>query len=112
MNTTIRLNVQHVNMRSLHTIDSWVERQIVALGATRRIDEANIRLARVQESSPAYEVRAHLVTPGPDVFAEARDHTLQAAFTKVIGQLKSKIARRAVQRLQRQRGNLGTPRPT
>lgn len=108
----MRLNVQHVNVRSLHTIDSWVERQIFALGATRQIDEANIRLARLSEASPAYEVRAHLVTPGPDVFAEARDHTLRAAFTKVMEQLQSQVTRRAARRIQRQRENLGTARAT
>ena len=81
----MRLNVQHLNIRSLHALDAWVEKHIFALGSARQIDEANIRLVRLQNTSPAYQVSVHLVTPGPDVFAETRDHTLRAAFTLAPG---------------------------
>jgi ribosome-associated translation inhibitor RaiA len=106
----MRLNLQHLNVRSLHTLDFWVERQILALGSTRQIDEANIRLARLENSSPAYQVSVHLVTPGPDVCAEARDHTLRAAFAKAMGQLRDKIATRANKRLHRLKSNLAARR--
>ena len=102
----MRLNVQHLNIRSLDAIDSWVEQQIFALGQARQIDEANIRLTRLENASPAYQVNVHLVTPGPDVFAESRDHTLRAAFTKAIGQLRGQITNRATKRLQRLKSNL------
>lgn len=102
----MRLNVQHLNIRSLDAVDSWVERQIFALGATRQIDEANVRLVRLRDSSPAYQVHVHLVTPGPDVFAESRDHTLRAAFTKAMTQLREQITSRATKRLQRLKSNL------
>ena len=102
----MRLNVQHLNIRSLERLDSWVERQILALAALRQIDEANIRLVRHENSSPAYQVRAHLVTPGPDVFAESRDHTLRAAFAKAMAQLREQITSRATKRLQRLKSNL------
>jgi ribosome-associated translation inhibitor RaiA len=106
MTTTMRLNVQHLNVRSLHTLDSWVEQQILALGATRQLDEANVRLARLENVSPAYQVNVHLVTPGPDVFAEARDHTLRAAFNKALAELREKITSRATKRVQRAKSNL------
>jgi ribosome-associated translation inhibitor RaiA len=106
MTTTMRLNVQHLNIRSLDTLDSWVERQILALGATRQIDEANVRLVRLQNTSPAYQVHVHLVTPGPDVFAESRDHTLRAAFAKAMTQLHEQITNRATKRVQRIKSNL------
>ena len=102
----MRLNVQHLNIRSLDTLDSWVERQILALGAIRQIDEANVRLVRLQSTSPAYHVHVHLVTPGPDVFAESRDHTLRAAFAKAMTQLREQITSRATKRLQRIKSNL------
>jgi hypothetical protein len=105
----MRVNVQHLNIRSLHRLDAWVERQILALGAARQIDEANIRIERRPETSPAYEVRVHLVTPGPDVFAESRDHTLRAAFAKVMAQLRDKIGSRTVKRLQRLKSKLSAP---
>lgn len=102
----MRLNVQHQNIRALAPLDSWVEKQIFALGQARRIDEANIRLARLENASPAYQVNVHLVTPGPDVFAESRDHTLRAAFTKAMAQLREQITSRTSKRLQRFKSNL------
>jgi ribosomal subunit interface protein len=105
----MRLNVQHRNIRSLDALDAWVEKQIFALGRSRQIDEANIRLIRLENASPAYQVNVHLVTPGPDVFAESRDHTLRAAFTKVMAQLREQIARRAHKRLQRKKSNRSEP---
>lgn len=101
----MKLNVQHLNLRSLDRLDSWVEKQIFALGRARQIDEANIRLVRLEDASPAYQVNVHLVTPGPDVYAETRDHTLRAAFAKAMAQLRDGIATRATKRLQRLKGN-------
>ncbi len=102
----MRMNVQHLNIRSLDMIDAWVEKQLRALGATRQIDEANVRLVRLDDASPAYQVHVHLVTPGPDVFAESRDHTLRAAFAKAMSQLHEQITSRATKRLQRLKNNL------
>lgn len=102
----MRLNVQHLNIRSLDALDSWVEKQIFALGQVRQIDEAHIRLARLENASPAYQVNVHLVTPGPDVFAESRDHTLRAAFTKAMARLREQITNRTSKRLQRIKSNI------
>ena len=102
----MKLNVQHLNIRSFAALDSWVEQQIFALGQARQIDEANIRLVRLENTSPAYQVNVHLVTPGPDVFAESRDHTLRAAFAKAMTQLREQITSRAGKRLQRIKSNL------
>ncbi len=102
----MKLNVQHFNIRSLEALDSFVERQILALGSARQIDEANVRLSRLRDVSPPYEVKVHLVTPGPDVFAESRDHTLRAAFAKAMTQLGNQISGRAAKRLQRLKSNL------
>ena len=102
----MRLNVQRLNIRSLDVIDAWMEKQLRALGATRQIDEANVRLVRLLDASPAYQVHVHLVTPGPDVFAESRDHTLHAALAKAMTQLREQISSRASKRLQRIKSNL------
>ena len=98
--------MQHMNIRSLDTLDSWVEKQVLALGRARQIDEANIRLVRLEDASPAYQVNVHLVTPGPDVYAETRDHTLRAAFAKAMMQLREQITSRTTKRLQRIKSNL------
>ena len=105
----MRLNVQHLNLRSLDRLDSWIENQIFALGETRQIDEANVHLMRQPDASPAYQVKVHLVTPGPDVFAESRDHTLRAAFAKAMQQLRGTITSRAAKRLHKLKSELSAP---
>ena len=105
----MRLNVQHFNIASTDALDSWVEQQILALGQLRQIDEANIKLTRHADSSPAFQVHVHLVTPGPDVFAEGHDHTLQAAFTKVMSQLRDTITSREAKRLRKTKSQLSAP---
>jgi ribosome-associated translation inhibitor RaiA len=102
----MRLNLQHINLRSLDNLDSWVEKQILALGQARQIDEVNVRLERLENASPAYQVNVHLVTPGPDVFAESCDHMLRAAFEKVMKQLREQITSRATKQTQRLKSNL------
>jgi ribosome-associated translation inhibitor RaiA len=106
----MRLNVQHLNIPALANLDAWVEKQIFALGRTRQIDEANIRLIRLENASPAFQVNVHLVTPGPDVFAESRDHTLRAAFEKVMKQLHGKLTSRATKQVQRLKSNVKSRR--
>jgi ribosome-associated translation inhibitor RaiA len=105
----MKLNLRHVSLRSTHALDSWVEKQILALGEARQIDEANIELAHHAGSSPAYEARVHLVTPGPDLFAEARDQTIRAAFEKVMVQLRKGIADRAARPAERIRTKQSAP---
>ena len=109
MNTTMRINLQHLNLRSRDSLDCWVEEQILVLGEARRIDEANVRLECRFEFSPPFAVRIHLVTPGPDLFAESCDHTLRAAFTKALAQLRDAITSRAAKRLRRLKSNFSAP---
>jgi ribosomal subunit interface protein len=97
----MRLNIQHLNIRSHDALDAWVEEQIFALGRARQIDEANVRLVHLANESPAYQVHVHLVMPGPDISAESRAHTPQAAFAKAMTQLREQIHRGAAKRLQR-----------
>lgn len=109
MTATMRINLQHLNLRSRDGLDRWVEDQILELGQTRRIDEANVRFERRSESSPPFAVHIHLVTPGPDLFAESSDHTLRAAFAKALAQLRESIAGRAAKRLRRLKSNTSAP---
>jgi ribosome-associated translation inhibitor RaiA len=106
----MKLELQHKNVPSTNTLDTWVEEQISSLQPSLKIDEAVISLICDTEASPAFHVKAHLVTPGPDVFAEGRDHTLQAAFRKLMESLRDKISHRATNREKRQRDQ-GITRP-
>ncbi len=105
----MKLTLQHLSIRSTDTLDSWIEKQIFSLSPALRIDEANVRLVRQPEASPAYRIHVHLVTPGPDVFAEGNDHTLRAAFAKVMAQLRNKITGRASKRANRIKSQLSAP---
>lgn len=105
----MQLYLQHVNLRSSNALDAWVEDQVLALGQTRQIDEANVRLSRLRDASPAYQVKVHLVTPGVDLVAESRDHTLQAAVNKVMRQIREQIEHRARKPRQRLKNKRSLP---
>lgn len=105
----MKMTLQHLSVRSTNTLDSWVEDRIFSLQPRLQIDEANVRLEHRREASPAFRVQVHLVTPGPDVIAEGRDHTLRAAFEKVMSDLQDRISERTTKRLQRVRSNLPGP---
>jgi ribosome-associated translation inhibitor RaiA len=105
----MKLSFKYFQVRSTNALDAWVEKQISGLQVHLKIDEAKIRLACEQEASPPFIVQVHLVTPGPDVFAEGRDHTLRAALAKVMAQLRNKISNRAARRLQRLRSGIALP---
>lgn len=89
-------------------------RKLIAQGLERlrprlRIDEARVVVERRPDASPAIHVRAHLVTPGPDVFAAASDHTVGAALRKALTQLDEKVVQRLGRRARRMRGNRQEP---
>ncbi len=107
----MKLNVQHLNLRSIHELDSLVEDRILALQPRLQIDEANVRLECRWEESPAYRVAVHLVTPGPDLLAEGRDHTLRAAIHKAVADIEDKLGERARKPLRRSRSNLQLSAP-
>jgi ribosome-associated translation inhibitor RaiA len=105
----MKLTLQHFDIRSTDALDTLVEERILGLGPRLRIDEANVRLERHRGASPAFRVQVHLVTPGPDVLAEGRDHTIRAALEKVLTELELKINGRALERRRRVRGNCQAP---
>lgn len=102
----MKLHLQHFAIRSTNALDAWIEKQIFSLQPRLQIDEANVRVALRREFSPPYHVHVHLVTPGPDVFAEGNDHTLRAAFGKVMRKLSDQLTGRARKRLQNVKRNL------
>jgi ribosome-associated translation inhibitor RaiA len=101
----MKLTVQHMCLRSTDELDSLVEDRIFALEPKLRIDEARVSLEHWRGESPAYRVALHLVTPGPDVLAEARDHTIRAAIEKAIAEVNHKIKYRALKPVRRIRSH-------
>lgn len=101
--------IKHSAITAVKAVEARVRKQIGALQPLRQIDEAIVHLACEGEASPPFRVHVHLVTPGPDVVAEARDHTLAAALVKVMKQLAQVIGVRAEKRRTRLKGNLQAP---
>jgi ribosome-associated translation inhibitor RaiA len=93
--------LNHHNHQPSQSLAALAEKRIESLREALQIDEAHILLERRLEASPAFRVTAHLVTPGPDVFAEAVDHTLRAALDKMMGQLEDRIDHRHQKRMRR-----------
>jgi len=60
-------------------------------------------LERRREAGPLFRMRAHLAVPGPDFYAEGRDHTFAAALLKLVDALMRQIRQRKSRRLQRRR---------
>ena len=75
-----------------------IEQRLESLREALQIDEARVLIERRLEESPPFRVSAHLVTPGPDVLAEAVDHTLRAALGKLFGKLDERIEHRQEKR--------------
>jgi ribosome-associated translation inhibitor RaiA len=91
----MKLILQSRDHQPSDSFHELVEAEINALGTQVRIDEARMLIEHLPESSPPFRVSAHLVTPGPDLMAKASDHTLRAAFAKVIRQLAGSIVHRS-----------------
>jgi ribosome-associated translation inhibitor RaiA len=105
----MKLTVEHFDLRSTNSVDTLIEERILALEPELHIEEARVRLERHREISPPYRVAVHLVTPGPDLLAEGKDHTILAAIDKVMLDIESKLHQRADKRVRKVRSNLQSP---
>ncbi len=83
--------------------EPWVAERLAGIGERRRIDEAIVKVTRHAEGSPAWEIFIHLVTPGPDLAATTRDHTLAAAFSKNLLELEDILDAREAKHAGRHR---------
>ncbi len=78
-----------------------VHKRLESLSGALRVEQAHVLIEQRVDASPPFRITAHLVTPGPDVFAEAIDHTLPAALDKMMEQLEARIEHRHQKRAQR-----------
>lgn len=92
----LRLKTRHYSLSP--SFAALVGAEFEVLATQRQIDEARVLVERRPEASPAFRVAVHLVTPGPDIAAEAVDHTLCAAFAKIVTLLELRIGRRKPKR--------------
>ena len=90
----MKLILKHSNHQPSPSFTELLKKHLEPLREGLQIDEAHVFLERRLEASPPFRITAHLVTPGPDVFAEAVDHTLRAALNKMTAQLEARIDHR------------------
>jgi ribosome-associated translation inhibitor RaiA len=101
---TMNLQVQLRGMRSRSGLDLLIEESLNALRRLIPISAARVVLEQQRGSAPPFRVFAHLAVPGPDIHAEARDCTLQAAWRKLVGNLKKQFQRRTTRQHLRLKG--------
>ena len=73
----------------------WLERPLERLQELTSVSTAAVVLECERENAPAFRAFVLLAVPGPDIHSEARDHTLEAAWLKVITALRNQIEQRA-----------------
>lgn len=96
--TTSPLNLQDAS-------EDWVAERLAGIAGRRRIDEAVVKVTRHAEASPPWEIFIHLITPGPDLKATTKDHTLAAAFARNLAELEGILDAREAKRAGRHRGD-------
>lgn len=96
----MKLLLQQISHEASPAFKDLLIERLGCLSRNLQIDEARITIQRM-ESSPPFRMTAHLVTPGPDVTAEAADHTLRAALQKLVESLSERISHRNQKRDRR-----------
>jgi len=97
----MKLILKHIHHSPSASFTALIEEHLDELGKSLQIDEARVVIERRTEASPPFRITAHLVTPGPDVFAEATDHTLRAALLKTVEQIEMRLDYRRMKRAGR-----------
>lgn len=97
----MKLNFRLRGWKSSAGLQRLVETQLGGLQNSHEVSNAQVVLEHQSSATPAWSARVHLEVPGPDLHAEARDHTVAAAWRKVVADLKGQIGRRLDRRRQR-----------
>ena len=88
---------------------AWLEKQLERLHSLVPVATADVMLECQRENAPAFRAHVHLAVPGPDIHAEARDHTLAAVWLKVTTALRKQIERRKTRQQLWRKGNRQHP---
>ena len=87
----------------------WLEQPLEQFQSLISVTVAAVVLEHRQDDAPAFRAFALLAVPGPDIHAEARDHTLEAVWLKVTTALRQQIERRKTRQQLRRRRNRRHP---
>ena len=87
----------------------WLEQQLDRLHRLIPVSAADVVLEQQRDNAPACRAQVHLAVSGPDLHATARDHTLEAAWLKVAGNLRRQIERREARKQLRLKSHRQPP---
>jgi len=105
-NTPMKVLLLYRGLNARAFWQNLVEAQLKKLQSLASIACARVTLELRSEVGPPFRVKALLEVPGPDIHAEASDHTLAAALRKVVRNLERQIQARRT-RLAQRRGLQG-----
>ncbi|MFN0069354.1 MAG: HPF/RaiA family ribosome-associated protein [Limisphaerales bacterium] len=88
----IQFRIRGLNANA--SLRGWLEKQLERLHSLIPVSAAEVVLEQQRDHAPAFRAQVHLAVPGPDIHADARDHTVQATWLKVFKNLKKQIERR------------------
>ena len=90
----IQFRIRGLNANANANLRGWLEKQLGRLHKLIPVSNAEVVLERERDSAPAFRAQVHLAVPGPDIHADAREHTLEAVWLKVAKNLRQQIERR------------------
>ena len=85
----IQFQIRGLNVSA--SLRRWLEEPLEELRRLIPVSTAAVVLEHERDKAPAFRAFVLLAVPGPDIHAEARDHTLPAAWLKVIIALRKQI---------------------
>ena len=108
-NLPMNIRLRRINPPAAVKTTTLLRERLLSLARIRKIEAAHLSLEREPEAT-TFRVSAHLETPGPDIRAEGRDHTLHAAALRAVAQLQRLIRARNARRRERLAARAGHPR--
>ena len=99
----IQFQIRGLNANS--SLRGWLQKQLERLHSLIPVTTAEVVLERERSGAPAFRAHVHLAVLGPDIHAEARDHTLEAVWLKVAKKLRQQIERRKSGQQLRHKGH-------
>ncbi len=103
----IQFRIRGLNANA--NLRAWLEKQLERLHKLIPVSTAEVVLERQPDNAPAFRAHVHLAVPGPDIHAAARDHTMEAAWLKVVKNLRQQIERRKTRQQLRHKGHRQHP---
>ena len=83
----------------------WLEQSLDRLESLISITAAAVVLEHRRDDAPAFRAFVSLAVPGPDIHAAACDHTVEAAWLKVLTALRKQIEQRKARQGERVKRN-------